>query len=269
MIILDDWIRLGANLKNACEHIRGKQIKTCTWFKWERLAGASGRQGQKISKRKYTPEQSRMLLAIAYIRKHFPRHKLTYRSVREYYLQYDHLIEEVFDRYVAGEIDTPKTELIKLISLTRVKAYCDRISNRILSRNCWSKWKQNLGIPLRAKEVEEGLAALLVFLACWRENNPKSKLPSKSRLVFMMSQDTLNHVPIASMSTHSQQHEWGLRGCLGKDLPKFLASRGYRVGVRSLYRWNPFFKKKQHYSVSQLNDWLNIAHDKRYGKKQK
>lgn len=207
-----------------------------------------------------------MLLTVAYIRKHFPRYSLTYKSVREYYLQYDHLIEEVYNRFVNGddaevscEAQTPK-----LVSLRQAKACCDRVCNRELSRHCWRKWKKNLGIPLRAKKVEEGLASLLVFTACWRENNPQAELPSQSRLTFLMSQEVLANIPITSMSTHSQQYQWAMQGCFGRDLPKFLAFKGYRVNVRSLYNWNPNFKKKKHYSVSELNDWLAIAYDKRY-----
>jgi hypothetical protein len=264
VIVIDDWIRQQPHLKLACEALRGKKIMRRCWYDWEVLAGAVGKS-QHLKNRIYTDEQARMFLAIAWLRKHFPAMKLTYKAVRQYYEVHAHKIEEAFDRYVAGDVPPPPEEEIKLVPLSQVKKCCDRIFNREISRDCWARWKQHLGIPKYELQVEEGMASLLTFLAVWRSNNPCLKTPSVSRLTFLMTQEVQAHTPIEAMSSASQQYQWKMQGCIGKDLPRFLASQGYRVSVRSLYEWGAYHKR-HHYTVSELNNWLNIAREKRnYG----
>jgi hypothetical protein len=261
VIVIDDWIKQQPHLKLACEAILGKAISKRCWYDWEVAAGAIG-QTKNLKNRIYSDEQVRMFLAIAWLRKHYPTMTLTYTSTRQYYLLNLEKIEEVFDKYVAGDMPPPVPKQEKLVPLSQVKSCCDRVMNCKISRECWSRWKQHLGIPKYQREVETGMASLLTFLAVWRCSNPSVKTPSINRLIFLMEQQTQKHIPIESASSAVQQYQWQIQGCLGRDLPRYLASQGYRVSARSLYSWGGY-QKKRHYRVSELNDWLKRTKEKR------
>ncbi|MBD6621266.1 DUF3810 domain-containing protein, partial [Komarekiella sp. 'clone 1'] len=152
-VILEDWISQSINLKSQCEKIRGAIISERTWRNWERLVGACYPQGNKVRGRSYTPEQTQLLLCLAWLRKYHPRVKVTYRSLRDFWQSNEYKVEEVFEKYCnqvnSGEAfvaDEVKQQPPK-IALSEVKKCCDRIMNREISRNCWASWKQFLGIP--------------------------------------------------------------------------------------------------------------------------
>ncbi|NDJ26236.1 hypothetical protein GS682_32670 [Nostoc sp. B(2019)] len=84
-VVLEDWISQSTNLRNICQKIRGAKISARTWYEWERLAGACYAQGKKVGQRKYTQEQTQMLLCLAWLRKHHSRRQVTYRSLRDYF----------------------------------------------------------------------------------------------------------------------------------------------------------------------------------------
>ncbi|MDJ0734877.1 MAG: hypothetical protein QNJ47_12555 [Nostocaceae cyanobacterium] len=223
MVIIEDWIAQRSNLKKQCEQIRGVFISDRTWRNWERLCGAVYNQGQKINNRKYTDEETQLLLCLAWLRKHYPRVKVTYKSLRNYWLSNTYKIEEVFDACCKGNKtqQEPKTKS-QFIALSQVKKYCDAIINRPLSRNCWAKWKQYLGIKKHTRFVESGQAALLTFMACWRHDNPTQPFPSVNRLLVMMEDWSRTAMSLETASSAKMWHQWRMQGCRGKDLHKYL-----------------------------------------------
>ncbi|WP_375515744.1 hypothetical protein [uncultured Nostoc sp.] len=171
-VVLEDWISQSINLKTQCEKIRGATISSRTWRNWERLAGAVYPQGKKVSDCSYTSEQSQLLLCLAWYRKVAPREKVTYRSLRNYWQSNEYKLEEVFDAFCETinslQEKQPDTAAPKLIALSSLKRSCDEIMNRCISRNCWASWKQFLGISKYERYVEEGIASILVYMACTR-----------------------------------------------------------------------------------------------------
>jgi hypothetical protein len=268
---IEDWIALSPNLKKQCEKIRGDAISTRTWRNWERLSGAVYPQGKKVCSRKYTDEQTQLLLCLAWLRKHYPRLKVTYRSLRAFWQSNEYKIEEVFDECcnATNESETNSTVEVKSqpiqIALSQVKNCCDAILNHSLSRNAFASWKQYVGITKYERFVDEGKAALLVFMACWRHDNPTKSFPSVNRLLVMMQQHSRAYMSLETASSARMWLTWRIRGCIGKDLPKYLAACGYKVSTRTLYNWGNFQQRK-HYSVVELAEWQRIAQEKRrYG----
>lgn len=267
-VVLEDWISQSINLKTQCEKIRGATISDRTWRNWERLAGACYSQGKKVSDRSYTSEQSQLLLCLAWLRKCYPRVKVTYRSLRNYWQSNEYKVEEVFDAFCetinSPQDKQPGTPAPKLIALSSVKKSCDEIMNRCISRNCWASWKQFLGIPKYERYVEEGIASILVYMACWRHDNPTQKFPSINRLMLLMRASYRRAMSIETASSAKMWHAWRMRGCIGRDLPKYLAAYGYKVSTRTLYKWGEY-RVRKHYSVSELSSWLKLAKEKKYG----
>ncbi|MFB2768588.1 hypothetical protein ACE1AT_04755 [Pelatocladus sp. BLCC-F211] len=259
---IDDWIEQASNLKPVCEKIYGSTIGDRTWRNWERIAGAVYNQGRKVRTRHYTQEQAQMLLCVAWLRKQRPRLKLDYKSVRVYWNSRRQDIEAVLDAVVAGEIPPPPKPK-PLVQLTQVKLCCDRILNRTISRECWRLWKQHLGIAKHIKKIDDATAALLVFIACWRVDHPNKPLPSLSHLLVMSRTPYRCAMTLETQSSAKQQHQWEMSGCQGKDLPRYLASHGYKVAPSTLYKWGKFQKRK-HYSVAELSEWKHLAKEKRY-----
>lgn len=262
-VVLENWIGQSTNLKNQCEKIRGATISPRTWQNWERLAGAVYPQGKKVRLRSYTSEQTELLLCLAWYRKCYPREKVTYRSLRDYWKSNEYKLEEVFDTFCETvnspqEKQSPPEPAPKLIALSEIKKSCDRIMNRCISRNCWASWKQFLGIPKYERYVEEGLASILVYMACWRHDHPTKKFPSINRLITMMKHWSRRAMTLDTNSSAKMWHRWRMKGCIGKDLTKYLAMCGYKVSVRTLYKWGEFSQRK-HYSVSELAKWEKIA----------
>ncbi len=261
MTIIEDWIAQHPNLIKQCEIILRRKIPYRTWHHWQELVGACYAQGKRLKTRKYTDEQTQLFLCLAWFRRQFPRRKLTYKTLRQYWLSNQYKIEEVFEALAKGE--TPKTQpQEKLVAIAEVKACCDQIMGREISRKCWVNWKKHLGLSLRIKQVDEGTAALLVFIACWRRDNYKGSLPSVNRLLLMMRDRTREAMTLETASSGKQFHEWHMKGCKGKDLPKYLAACGFKVSLFTLYRWGEYSQKK-HYSVAELSNWRKIASDKR------
>jgi hypothetical protein len=267
-VVLEDWISQSINLRNQCEKIRGYQISDRTWYEWERLAGACYAQGKKVEQRKYTQEQTEMLLCLAWLRKQHPRRKVTYRSLREYYKANEYKIDEVLEKFCnqinTGEAfvaDEVKQKPPK-IALSEVKKCCDRIMNREISRNCWASWKQYLGIPKYERFVDEGKASLLTYMACWRHDHPTKKFPLVRQLIVMMTSASRRAMTMETASSAKMWHQWQMRGCKGKDLHRYLAMCGYKVSLRTLYKWGDFSQRK-HYSVSELAQWKEKASQKR------
>ena len=261
---IDDWIEQASNLKPVCERIYGSTISDRTWRKWERIAGAVYNQGQKVRTRFYTQEQAQMLLCVAWVRKQYPRLKLDYKSARSFWHHHNKDIEAVLDAVVAGEVPPPQPQQKPLVHLARVKRCCDRILNRQISRECWRGWKQHLGIAKHSKHVDDATAALLVFIACWRVDHPNKPLPKLSHLLVMMRSQCRSAMTLETASSAKVQLSWEMTGCQGKDLPRYLASAGYKVSKSTLYRWGKFQQRK-HYSVSDLAEWKRLAREKRYG----
>ncbi|MCC5618462.1 hypothetical protein LC605_25925 [Nostoc sp. CHAB 5836] len=266
-VVLEDWIGLSTNLKTQCEKIRGASISERTWRNWERLAGAIYPQGKKLRDRSYTPEQTELLLCLAWYRKCYPRVKVTYRSLRNYWQSNEYKLEEVFDAFCEAinrnqEKQSPEPDS-KIIALSEVKKSCDAVLNRCISRNCWASWKQFLGIAKSQRYVEEGLASILVYMACWRHDHPTKKFPRVRELMVMMKSWSRRAMSLETASSAKMWHAFSMRGCKGRDLPKFLAAYGYRVSTRTLYKWGGFSKRK-HYSVSELSNWIKLAKEK-YG----
>jgi DNA-binding transcriptional MerR regulator len=265
-VVLEDWIGQSSNLKNQCEKIRGAAISSRTWRDWERLAGAVYPQGKKVSERSYTPEQTELLLCLAWYRKCYPRVKVTYSLLRDYWQSNEYKLDEVFDAFCEAvnspQEKQPQKPAPKLIALSSVKKSCDQIMNRCISRNCWASWKQFLGIPKYERYVEEGLASILVYMACWRHDNPTRKFPSVNRLITMMKHWSRRAMTLETNSSGKMYYRWQIRGCLGKDLAKYLAAYGYKVSTRTLYKWG-HFSQRRHYSPSELWEWKNIAAKKR------
>lgn len=267
-VVLEDWISQSINLKKICQMIRGSKISSRTWFDWERIAGAVYPQGSKVSVRQYTQEQTKMLLCLAWYRKQYPKKKVTYRSLRDYYQANEFLLEEVFSKYceqvnsgeafVADEVKTSKEQ----IALSEVKKCCDRILNREISRNCWASWKQYLGIPKYERYVDEGKAALLTYMACWRHDNPTKKFPSVTQMLVMMRHWSRRAMSIETASSAKMWHRWQINGCKGRELHLYLTACGYKVSQRTLYKWGNF-SKRRHYSVSELGQWKQKALSRR------
>ncbi|MCC5600852.1 hypothetical protein [Nostoc favosum] len=266
-VVLEDWISQSINLKTQCEKIRGATISDRTWRNWERLAGAVYPQGKKVSDRSYTSEQSQLLLCLAWYRKGAPREKITYRSLRNYWQSNEYKVEEVFNAFCetinSPQDKQPDIPAPKLIALSSVKRSCDEIMNRCISRNCWASWKQFLGIPKYERYVEEGKASILVYMACWRHDHPTQRFPSIRELMVMMRTWTRRAMNLETASSSKMWHAWRMRGCIGRDLPKYLAAYGYKVSPRTLYKWGGF-SKRRHYSVSELSNWTKLA-QKKYG----
>lgn len=265
MATIEDWIAQQPNLKQTCEQILGKAISDRTWYNWERTCGAVYNQGQKLKERKYTDEQTQLLLCLAWYRRHHPRTLVTYASLRTYWRSNIYKIEEVFNAW-CNALNNPQPkeqQTVELIPLSKVKRCCDKIANRILSRECWSNWKKHLGIARYAKFVEEGKASLLVFMACWRHDNPTTAFPSVRRLSVLMSEYSRRAMVLDTASSTKMQHKWEMQGCLGRDLPKYLAACGYKVATRTLYAWREFHSRK-HYSPFELLEWKKLAKEK-YG----
>ncbi|MBU7587551.1 MAG: hypothetical protein KAF91_32800 [Nostoc sp. TH1S01] len=133
---------------------------------------------------------------------------------------------------------------------------------RELSRNCWAAWKQFLGIAKYERFVEEGKASLLTYMACWRHDHPTKKFPSVNRLYTMMKDWSRRAMSFETASSGKMWHQWQMRGCKGRDLVKYLAAYGYKVSVRTLYKWGDF-SQRRHYSPSELRKWKNLASKKR------
>ncbi|MBW4617513.1 MAG: hypothetical protein KME21_30735 [Desmonostoc vinosum HA7617-LM4] len=266
-VVLEDWISQSINLKNQCEKIRGAKISERTWRNWERLAGAVYPPGKKVCLRSYTQEQTQLLLCLAWYRKCYPREKVTYRSLRNYWQSNEYKIEEVFDAFCEAvnspSSKQPATPTPKLIALSEVKKSCDAVLNRCLSRNCWASWKRFLGIAKYERYVEEGLASVLVYMACWRHDHPTKRFPSFRELIVMMRSWSRRAMNLETASSAKMWHAWRMRGCPGKDLPKYLAANGYKVSTRTLYKWGGF-SQRRHYSVSELSNWIKLAKEK-YG----
>ncbi|MBW4617226.1 MAG: hypothetical protein KME21_29125 [Desmonostoc vinosum HA7617-LM4] len=266
-VVLEDWIGQSINLKTQCEKIRGAKISERTWRNWERLAGAVYPPGKKVCLRSYTNEQTQLLLCLAWYRKCYPREKVTYRSLRNYWQSNEYKIEEVFDAFCEAvnspqEKQSPPEPAPKLIALSEVKKSCDRIMNRCISRNCWASWKQYLGIPKYERYVEEGLASILVYMACWRHDHPTKKFPLVRQLIVMMTSASRLCMTMETASSAKMWHAWRMRGCKGKDLHRYLAMCGYKVSLRTLYKWGDF-SQRRHYSVSELSQWQEKASKKR------
>ncbi|HYW17704.1 MAG TPA: hypothetical protein VE956_00070 [Nodularia sp. (in: cyanobacteria)] len=200
-----------------------------------------------------------MLLCLGHLRKHFPTRLVTYRSLREYWQANIYKIEEALDKACNDEPIT-KPEFVELIPLLQVKKCCDEIMGRSLSRETWSNWKQHIGIPKNSKGVESGKAALLVYMACWRQDHWTTEFPSMKQLLWMMGEATRLGMTIDTFSSGKMQHQWEMQGCKGEELPRYLAAHGYRISVFTLYKWGEgTFSKKKHYSVSELGEWKRRA----------
>ncbi|EKF03388.1 MULTISPECIES: hypothetical protein [unclassified Tolypothrix] len=268
-VVLEDWISQSTNLRNICQKIRSATISDRTWYEWERLAGACYAQGKKICTRQYTQEQTKMLLCLAWLRRHHPRCKVTYRSLRDYFQANEYKLEEVFDKYCeqvnSGEtfVANEVTQQPKKIALSEVKNCCNRIINREISRNCWASWKQYLGIAKYEKFIDEGKGTLLTYMACWRHDHPTQRFPSVNQLLVMMRNWSRRAMSIETASSALMLHQWQMQGCKGRDLHKYLAACGYKVSPRTLYKWGDF-SKRRHYSVSELAKWKEKA-SKRLG----
>lgn len=269
-IILEDWISQSTNLRKQCQKIRGCTISSRTWYEWERLAGAVYPQGKKVEERKYSPEQTKMLLCLAWYRKQYPRQKVTYRSLRNYYQANEYKLEEIFEQF-CEQVNSGDTFVVdevkqqpKKVALSEVKKCCSRILNREISRNCWASWKQYLGIAKYERFVDEGKAALLTYMACWRHDHPTQKFPSVSQLLVMMRHWSRRAMSLQTASSGKMWYLWQMRGCSGRDLHAYLAACGYKVSPRTLYKWGDF-SKRRHYSPSELFVWKNLAQEKRHG----
>ncbi len=264
MMVIDDWLAIASNLKGECEKIRGGRISDRTWRDWERLCGAIYNNGQRFSSRSYTLEQTQLLLCLAWLRRHNSREKVTYKSVRDFWSANQFKVEEAYDQYCKNPQPTKKVDEPSLFLLAQVKQCCDQIACTNLSRECWSKWKQHLGIKKNSRYTEEYNAALLVFMACWRQDHPTTAFPSVRRLLIMMNDYSRSNMTLETASSGQMQHKWEMQGCLGKDLPKYLAANGYKVALSTLYKWGDFHKKS-HYSIAELHEWKRLAQEKKYG----
>jgi hypothetical protein len=267
-VVIEDWIGQSINLIRECENIRGTRISNRTWYEWERLCGACYAQGKKVVSRQYTQEQTELLLCLAWLRKHYPKRKVTYRSLREFSKsnewKYDEILSKFCEQVNSGETfvaDEVKSEP-KKIALNEVKKCCDRIMNRELSRNCWASWKQYLGIPKYERFVDEGTASLLTYMACWRHDHPTKKFPLVRQLIVMMTSASRRAMTMETASSAKMWHQWRMRGCKGKDLHRYLAMCGYKVSIRTLYKWGDF-SQRRHYSVSELAEWKVKAANRR------
>jgi hypothetical protein len=263
-VVIEDWISQSTNLRSECEKIWLRSISDRTWYNWERLAGACYPQGKKVKNRQYTQEQAELLLCMAWLRKHYPRRKVTYKSLRNFYKSNEYKLDEVFQAFCEQDVSNEIKQQPKKITLTEVKKCCDQIMSRQISRNCWASWKQYLGIPKYEKFVEEGKASLLTYMACWRHDHPKKKFPMVPQLLMMMGSWSRRGMTLETASSYKMWNQWQIQGCKGKDLDRYLAACGYRVSPRTLYRWGDFSKEKL-YPPSELFIWKNIAKERRHG----
>lgn len=267
--ILEEELALFNNLHPICEKIRGRAISVRTWYDWERLAGAFYPQGKKFSDRKYTDEQTELLMCIAWMYKQGFKN-LTYRNIRDFWKANKHKFEEVYDSFISIPKPEPKTEPeIKIVLLKNVKKKVDEILGWTLSRESWSEWKRHIKIPLNTREVEEEKAWMLVYMAGWRLNHVNVKFPSVARLRFLMEQNIQPTQTIESFVSSSKIQEWEMRGCKGRELINYLAAYNLKVSERSLYKWGEGnFSLSAHYSPHELAKWKQIAMQRRnkYGK---
>ncbi len=269
-VVIEDWISQSINLIRECERIRGCKISSRTWYDWEHLAGACYQQGKPVAQRIYTQEQTELMLCLAWLRKHNPKKKVTYRSLRDFYKSNEYKFGEVLEAFCeqanSGEVfvaDEVKQQP-KKIALSEVKKCCDQIMNRQISRNCWASWKQYLGIEKYERFVDEGKASLLTYMACWRQDHPTQRFPLVAQLLVMMGNWSRRGMTLETASSAKMWLTWQMRGCMGRDLHKYLAACGYRVSPRTLYKWGDF-SQRRHYSPSELFIWKNIAKEKQYG----
>jgi len=260
-VVIEDWIAQHPNLLKQCETILGRSIPYRTWHHWQELVGVCYSQGKRLETRKYTEEQAQLLLCLAWFRRLFPRKKLTYRMLRGYWKSNEYKIEEALQAIANGEHPSSSKQE-KLVKISEVKQWCDAILGRSLSRKCWVAWKRHLAIPMRSKEVDEGTAALLVFMASWRHDHPTAKFPSVNRLIAMMRDRNRSQMTLDTFSSAKMFHKWEMQGCKGKDLPKYLAACGYKVSPFTLYKWGDYSQRK-HYTVSELAVWRRMAKDRR------
>ncbi|MFK0731382.1 MAG: hypothetical protein ACFKPT_02775 [Gloeotrichia echinulata GP01] len=258
-VILEDWIAQYVNLKPICEKLLGRTISPSTWTNWEHLVGACYPQGKQLQKRKYTDEQTRLFLCLTWMRR-MKYQNISYRSLRNYHASNDYKIEEVFAALVDAK--SPEKPHEQLIPLTKVRLCCEQVWGRSLSKDCWWTWRKHLGVPPKVEQVDEGTAALLVFIACWRKDNPRQKPPSVNRLLVMMGDAKRQQMTLDTASSSTQFHQWQMTGCSGKDLPKYLAACGFKVSPYTLYGWGEYSQRK-HYTVSELAQWQQIAANKR------
>ena len=258
--ILEEELALFKNLHPICEKIRGQVISPITWHTWEKLAGSFHPQGKKYSDRKYTDEQTQMLMCIAWMYRNGLTN-LTYKNVRSYWKANKHKFEEAYDSFIANPRPEPKTEPeIKIVKLRKVKLKVDEILGWTLSRESWSQWKQHIKIPLNAREVEEEKGWMLIYMAGWRLNNVNVQFPSIARLRFMMEQNIQPIQTIESYVSSSKIHEWEMRGCKGREIINYLAAYNLKVSQRSLYEWwEGKFSLSDHYSPHELQKWKQIV----------
>ncbi|MCC5616358.1 hypothetical protein LC605_15025 [Nostoc sp. CHAB 5836] len=261
-MIIEEWIAQYPILLRMCEAIRGKTIKRETWITWEKLAGACYQQGKKRSLRSYTQEQTELLLCLAYMRKLFPTREITYRSLRDYWGANKYKVEEALEAACNPPV-VEKPPEVKLIPLPQVKKCCDEVMGRKLTKQGWLNWKQHLVIPKNSKLVDEGIASLLVFMSCWRHDNPTAKFPSVNRLIVMMGKSARTAMSLETASSSKMLHQWEMQGCFGEDLPKYLAASGCKLSISTLYKRGEF-SLKRHYSVSELADWRRTANTARH-----
>ncbi|MCC5634635.1 hypothetical protein LC593_01990 [Nostoc sp. CHAB 5844] len=235
-----------------------RTISEDTWLIWQHLVGACYPQGKRFKNRKYTYEQTRLFLCLAWMRR-LKMRNITYQSLRNFHASNNYKIDEVFAALIKGQRAKETEE--KLIPLTKVKQCCQEVWGRSLSKDCWWTWRKHLDI-LGSKSVDEGAAAMLVFIACWRRDNPRNRLPSINRLKVMMSDKSRTAMTLETASSATQFHQWQMHGCSGKDLPRYLAACGFKVSPFTLYSWGGYSQRK-FYTVSELAQWRQIAASKR------
>jgi hypothetical protein len=260
---IEEFLAQQPNTKKACEKIlgRNKPFSRSTWLRWERIVGACYPQGKKISDRSYTDEQTQLFICLAWMRKLFPKKEINYRNLRQFFASNEYKVEELLDRCCNAEPIPPEPE-IGMVPLSKVKACCDAIAGAEIRRTAWAKWKQHLQIAHRVKYVEEGKASLLVYMACWRHDNPKKPFPSITRLQMLMEYASCPQISLETASSAKMRHQWAMQGCKGKDLARYLTAQGYKVSLPTLYKWGGF-SQKRHYSVSELTEWRKKAADRR------
>jgi hypothetical protein len=196
---------------------------------------------------------------------------ITYKRLREYWACNQHKVQEVYNYFCRAEIPAPEPKPeITTVSLRKVKACCDRVLGKKISKNTWTHWKQHVGINGFSREpVQDPVACLLVYMAVWRHQNPKVKFPPKERLAFLMEMNWNPMWSIETASSSQKVYQWEVEGCKGKELRSYLVAKGFRVANRTLYSWgrdsNFPFSSNTHYSPSQLRKWSQIAERKLYG----
>ena len=208
-----------------------------------------------------------MLLCLALFRKQWPGKKIDYIGIRFYHAANEYKIQEVLD-----EICNPKPQkthepvTVEKIPLAEVKINCDRIMNSAIATDCWSRWKQHIGIPKYQNYCDKSQAMLLTYIAYWRQErlNKNKKLPPVQKLLFLMQMSFSKFPSLESVVSSKQISHWQQYGCPGSELHRYLTVKGYPVTESTLYRWGEF-RRKKHYSAIELLHWEKIARDKRYG----